>query len=35
MVGQGMMQPTSRNLDVAMDGEGYLMVAKGCYLMDE
>lgn len=29
MVGQGMMQPTSRNLDVAMDGEGYLMVAKG------
>ncbi|MCB2356677.1 flagellar hook-basal body complex protein [Clostridium estertheticum] len=29
MVGQGMMQPTSRNLDVAMDGEGYLMVGKG------
>jgi len=29
MVGQGMMQPTSRNLDVAMDGEGYLMLAKG------
>ena len=29
MVGQGMMQPTSRNLDVAMDGEGYLMVASG------
>jgi flagellar hook protein FlgE len=29
MVGQGMMQPTSRNLDIAMDGEGYLMVAKG------
>jgi flagellar hook protein FlgE len=29
MVGQGMMQPTSRNLDLAMDGEGYLMVAKG------
>ncbi|MBU3098626.1 MULTISPECIES: flagellar hook-basal body complex protein [Clostridium] len=29
MVGQGMMQPTSRNLDVAVDGEGYLMVAKG------
>jgi len=26
---QGMMQPTSRSLDVAMDGEGYLMVAKG------
>ncbi len=32
MVGQGMMQPTSRNLDVAMDGEGYLMVAKGEHL---
>jgi len=29
MVGQGMMQPTSRTLDVAVDGEGYLMVAKG------
>ena len=29
MVGQGMMQPTSRNLDVAMDGEGYLVVASG------
>jgi len=29
MVGQGMMQPTSRNLDVAMDGEGYLLVASG------
>ena len=29
MMGQGAMQPTSRNLDVAMDGEGYLMVAKG------
>ncbi|MBU3111788.1 flagellar hook-basal body complex protein [Clostridium lacusfryxellense] len=29
MVGQGMMQPTSRNLDVAMDGEGYLMLGKG------
>ncbi|MBW9154943.1 flagellar hook-basal body complex protein [Clostridium tagluense] len=29
MVGQGGMQPTSRPLDVAMDGEGYLMVAKG------
>ena len=28
MVSQGMMQPTGRNLDVAMDGEGYLMVAK-------
>lgn len=29
LVGQGMMQPTSRKLDVAMDGEGYFMVAKG------
>jgi flagellar hook protein FlgE len=29
LVSQGMMQPTSRNLDIAMDGEGYLMVAKG------
>ena len=29
MVSQGMMQPTSRNLDVAMDGEGYIMVGKG------
>ena len=29
MVTQGTMQPTSRNLDVAIDGEGYLMVAKG------
>ncbi len=29
LVSQGMMQPTSRNLDVAMDGEGYLMLAKG------
>lgn len=29
LVSQGMMQPTSRNLDIAMDGEGYLMLAKG------
>lgn len=29
IVTQGMMQPTSRNLDVAMDGEGYFVVAKG------
>jgi flagellar hook protein FlgE len=29
LMSQGMMQPTSRNLDVAMDGEGYLMVARG------
>lgn len=26
---QGMMQPTSRNLDLAIDGEGYFMVARG------
>lgn len=29
LMSQGMMQPTSRNLDVAMDGEGYLIVARG------
>lgn len=29
MVSQGMMQPTSRNLDVAVDGEGYFMVSRG------
>lgn len=29
VVSQGMMQPTSRNLDVAVDGTGYLLVAKG------
>jgi fagellar hook-basal body proteins len=29
MVSQGMMQPTSRNLDFAVDGEGYFMVGKG------
>lgn len=29
MVSQGMMQPTGRNLDVAVDGDGYFMVAKG------
>jgi len=29
IVSQGMMQPTSRNLDVGMDGEGYLMVGRG------
>jgi len=29
LVSQGMMQPTSRSLDVAMDGEGYLVVGKG------
>lgn len=26
---QGAMQPTSRNLDVAVDGEGYFMVSQG------
>ena len=29
MVGQGSMQPTSRVLDVAIDGEGYLVVGSG------
>ncbi|MDP4087912.1 MAG: flagellar hook-basal body complex protein [Bacillota bacterium] len=29
VVSQGMMQPTARNLDVAIDGEGYFMVGKG------
>lgn len=29
IVTQGMMQPTSRNLDVAVDGEGYFMVGSG------
>lgn len=29
VVTQGMMQPTSRNLDAAVDGEGYFMVARG------
>ncbi len=29
VMSQGMMQPTSRNLDVAMDGTGYFIVAKG------
>ncbi|EGO86455.1 flagellar hook protein FlgE, partial [Clostridium botulinum C str. Stockholm] len=29
VVSQGMLQPTSRNLDVAIDGTGYLVVAKG------
>lgn len=29
VITQGNMQPTSRNLDVAIDGEGYFMVAKG------
>ena len=34
LVGQGMMQPTSRNLDVAIDGEGYIMVGKGPTVFD-
>lgn len=29
IMGQGMMQPTGRALDVAMDGDGFFMVAKG------
>jgi flagellar hook protein FlgE len=29
MVSQGMMQPTGRNLDVAVDGEGYFVVGNG------
>lgn len=33
-VSQGMMQPTGRNLDVAVDGEGYLMVSKGEKMFD-
>jgi flagellar hook protein FlgE len=34
MVSQGMMQPTSRNLDIAIDGEGYIMVGKGPTIFD-
>lgn len=29
LVSQGSMQPTSRNLDFAVDGEGYFVVGKG------
>lgn len=29
VMGQGMMQPTGRPLDLAMDGDGFFMVAKG------
>lgn len=29
IVSQGMMQPTSRNLDIAMDGSGYFVVSRG------
>lgn len=35
IVSQGMMQPTSRNLDVAIDGEGYFMVGKGPTVFDD
>lgn len=35
VVKQGMMNPTSRNLDVAIDGEGYFMVAKGPKSFDD
>lgn len=31
---QGNMQPTSRNLDMAIDGEGYFMVGKGPTIFD-
>lgn len=34
MVSQGMMQPTGRNLDMAVDGEGYFMVARGPVAFD-
>lgn len=29
IMSQGMMQPTSRNLDVALDGDGFIIVGKG------
>jgi flagellar hook protein FlgE len=35
IMSQGYMQPTSRNLDVAIDGEGYLMVSKGPRVFEE
>lgn len=35
IVKQGMMQPTSRTLDVAIDGEGYFMVGKGPTVFDK
>lgn len=34
LVTQGTLQPTSRNLDVAIDGEGYLIVGKGPFPED-
>lgn len=35
IVSQGMMQPTSRSLDVAVDGEGYFIVGKGPTVFDD
>lgn len=35
VVSQGMMQPTGRNLDAAVDGEGYFMVASGPTVFDQ
>lgn len=35
VVSQGSMQPTSRNLDVAVDGNGYFMVSKGPVVFQE
>jgi flagellar hook protein FlgE len=35
IMSQGFMQPTSRNLDVAVDGEGYFMVSKGPTVFEE
>lgn len=32
---QGMMQPTSRNLDMAVDGDGYFLVGKGESIFDD
>lgn len=35
IVKQGMMQPTSRNLDVAIDGDGFFMVGKGPFIFGD
>jgi flagellar hook protein FlgE len=35
VMSQGYMQPTSRNLDMAVDGEGYFMVSKGPRVFEE
>jgi flagellar hook protein FlgE len=35
VMSQGYMQPTSRNLDMAVDGEGYFMVSKGSRVFEE